>query len=143
MAQAWDSTSISTTFKLIVGNFDSDAINFDSDAINIDDDVANFGYNNIEFDNFDLGGLDNNFGMNYSANTGTANFNFEDVFKETELLLGPQPHEAIQESNMSLPVDPLELSNEKSEALMLAKANNTDTSPLQEPVHYHGMPIQK
>jgi hypothetical protein len=126
-------------------NFQVDVGNFDSDAINVDSDKANFGYNNtsIEFDNFDLGGLNNNIGMNYSANS--ANFNFEDALKEAELLLGPQAREAFQESNMSLPVDPLpaELPNEKSEALTLAEANNTGSSTLQEPVHSNGMPAQK
>jgi hypothetical protein len=111
------------------------------DPINVDrhiglGDIANFGFNNV-FNNFDLGGLDIDNGMNYSAN-----FNFEYTLKEAELSLGP--HETFQEANTNLsslspghllPLE-LRLANEKSDALTLqvSEASNPGTSTCQEPV---------
>jgi hypothetical protein len=43
---------------------------------------------------------------------------------------------------MSLPVPPLELPNEKSEAFTLAEAYNMVTSTLQEPIHSNEMRAQ-
>jgi hypothetical protein len=123
-------------------NFDMGLIDSESDAINVDRDVANLGYNNIDFDTFDLGDLNINIGMNYSANT--ANFNSEDALKEAELLLGPREAFQVQEANTSLSVAPLELPNEKYEELTLPEAyTNTGTSTLQEPVHENEMRAQK
>ena len=129
--------------------------NINSDTINFDHDVANFGYNNIDFDNFDLarGSLDINIGMKYNAtsNTAQANFNFEDVLKDSEAeLVSLGPCEAFQEANTSLPVAvaPLELPNEKYEALTLpglpkASSCTLGTSTLQELVHSNEMRAQK
>jgi hypothetical protein len=51
MAQAWESGLDLDFYNFVMGSIYSD-------AINVDRDVANFGYKNIDFENFDLGGLD-------------------------------------------------------------------------------------
>ena len=106
-----------------------DVGNTNSDAINFDHDVANFSYNNIDrdfdFNDYNLGELDINIGMQYSTNTAaTANFDFGDALQATK-----------EAESVALPQLPI--GNEKCEELTLAEVYNPGTSMLQEPVPSH------
>ena len=106
-----------------------DVGNTNSDAINFDHDVANFSYNNIDrdfdFNDYNLGELDINIGMQYSTSTAaTANFDFGDALQATK-----------EAESVALPQLPI--GNEKCEELTLAEVYNPGTSMLQEPVPSH------
>jgi hypothetical protein len=114
----------------------SQAVNFDPDGpgmgldlnfSNLDYDIAKFGFNNIDFDNFDLGtGLDSELDIN----NGT--------FQEANTDVNSLSH---------LPLLKLRVASENSEsdALTQAEASNPGTSgsTRREPVRFNEMRAQK
>ena len=135
-----------------------DVGNTNSDAINFDHDVANFSYNNIDrdfdFNDYNLGELDINIGMQYSTNTAaTANFDFGDALQATKeaesvALLSSTNTAATADFDFgdalqatkeaeSVALPQLPIGNEKCEELTLAEVYNPGTSMLQEPVPSH------
>lgn len=117
---------------------DVDFNNFDLgdiDAIDIDRVIANLGFNNNNFNDYDLGhgGIDI---INNGVNNTTTNFDFEDTVKGAEISLGPP--ETLQEANTSSKsVSQLSLANERSNAFTLADAYNPGSSTCQEPAPSH------